>query len=345
MKIGVYTDVHCSYTSSILPLKVDNSKYTARLKMIVDTFKWMYQLFDDIGVDLIVNCGDLFDSYKVRAEELSAMAEALSYSKGVEEYHIIGNHEMYDKRRSFYATALLSNYKNITLVDQPLKLENGLSFLPYMPWSDAQDILPLLKNNILFSHIDIQGSRVTPTYVLEDGVDSLKLSNIFRLVINGHIHAYQKLNQSVYNIGATTSTSFSDDSNYSPGVTIVDTDSLFMQHYDNPHAIRFRKLDVTSRTIEKACEELDGLSVIRCDVNFEDKERVTRILSECDKVAAFRLNVINKETSYEPNSSDTLELNSDLDIEFCKFLRSCKELKYPLSDYENVVSKLQSKEA
>ena len=114
MRVGIYTDIHCSYTSSILPLHIDNSCYTARLKMVVDTFKWMYELFEHNNVDYIVNCGDLFDSYRLRAEEISAMAESLSYNSGIPEYHIIGNHEVMDVRRNFYATALLNNYNYIS---------------------------------------------------------------------------------------------------------------------------------------------------------------------------------------------------------------------------------------
>lgn len=341
MKIGIYTDVHCSYTSSILPLTLEGSKYTARLDMIVNTFKWMYKLFEDQSVDLIVNCGDLFDSYKVRAEELSAMAEALSYSSGIKEYHVIGNHEIYDKRRDFYATALLGNYSNVNIVDQPLKLQNGISFLPYMPWEDAQELLPMLSNRILFSHIDIQGSRVTPTYLLDAGVDGLKLSDCFDLVINGHIHAYQKINSKVINIGATTSTSFSDDPAYMPGVAILDTDTLSYQHYSNPYAILFRRFEGSMDELDAYCNNLKNRIALRCDIDYTYKHSAAELLSSNDNIVAFRINALNKSNSVEEKSScEEIELVGDINNEFVSFLKSCEELKYPLSDYTAIVESL-----
>lgn len=343
MKIGIYTDVHCAFTSSILPLQIQNSKYTARLKMIVDTFRWMYDVFEEHSVDMIVNCGDLFDTFKLRAEEISAMAEALSFSRSVPEYHIVGNHELMDKRRNFYATALLKNYKYITVVDQPLKLHNGMSFLPYMRWEDAQDCLPLLSNDILFSHIDIEGSQVTPQFQLDTGIASQKLSDMFKLVINGHIHTYQKMRSNVYNIGASTSTSFSDDPNYHPSIGILDTDTLQFYKVNNPHAIRFeRVLADNLDDIRNFCDSLDHLCALRCEISPLIKADANHLLESCENVVAFRL--ISNESEVTNASSDDvslLELKTDVDKEFVNYLKSTDELKYPLADYLSVVNKLQ----
>ena len=100
---------------------------------------------------------------------------------------------------------------------------------------------------MLFSHIDIKGSFVTPQHILDEGVDIVRLSNNFKKVINGHLHSPQSFNGgSVLNIGASTSLSFSDNSEYIPHVAIVDSNSLNITYFNNPYAIRFIKLDHTT---------------------------------------------------------------------------------------------------
>ncbi len=344
MKIGVYTDVHCAYTSSILPLQSSTSKYTTRLQMVVDTFRWMYSEFKSQSVDLIVNCGDLFDTFKLRAEEISAMAEALSFNTQIPEYHIIGNHELMDKRRNFYATALLDNYQHINVVNQPLKLSNGLSFLPYMSWEDAQDSLPLLRNSILFSHIDIEGSQVTPQYVLDTGVTPQKLSELFRLVVNGHIHVYQKLRNNVYNIGATTSTSFSDDPEYVPGIAIIDTTDYSIRRISNPYAILFRRISVNNiAELADYCNTLSYPCALRCDIPNQLRKDAEMLLKDCEHVIASRLITNSNDVCIDdsPMEDINIELKTDVDKEFIAFLKCCPDLKYPLSDYLSVVNQLQ----
>ena len=113
--LGIYSDVHTVNKSSIMPYHSTDSKYSVRLQMIIDTFKWMYNVFENEHVDVICNCGDLFDSHIVRAEELNAISDCYRYSKGTREIHIIGNHEIFDNNRNFYSTAMLKNFPFIEI--------------------------------------------------------------------------------------------------------------------------------------------------------------------------------------------------------------------------------------
>lgn len=341
MKIGIYTDVHCAYTSSILPLHCEGSKYTTRLQMIIDTFKWMYELFENHKVDMIVNCGDLFDSHSLRSEEIAAMSEALSYSRGTQEIHVLGNHEILDKHRNFYATALLKNYSHIEVIQIPTKL-NNLSFLPYMAEEDVEEVLPLLENQILFSHVDIKGSRVTPQHNLENGVEPLRLLDLFQLVINGHLHSPQSFGEYIHNIGASTSLSFADNTDYTPSVTILDTDTLQFERFDNPHAIRFIKINANNQ--EEFEHELiatgDNPVALRLTVPYDKKVDAEQWLSSYvketpDKIVASRL--ISNGTVYNPTThSDDLDISilkmDDVMDKFKSFL-STQQLKYPIDVY------------
>lgn len=345
MLVGIYTDAHCSYTSSILPLHCEGSKYTTRLQMIIDTFRWMYDLFDAYDVDLIVNCGDLFDSFKLRAEEVSAMAEALQFSKGISEIHVLGNHEVLDKRRNFYATALLNNYSHIDVVTVPTKLDNGLSFLPYMTTDEASECIPWLSNKILFSHIDVKGSLVTPTYELDTGVDSTSLGCYFDLVMNGHLHSPQSLNKVVHNVGACTSLSFSDNSDYTPHICILDTETLERRYFQNPYAIRFRKLDsgIDSLRTHLLSSGRDNREVIRITVPASKRAEAEELLKSDSNVVTYRITseveAVETPDILQPSK---LDLKGDIASKFVEFLSISNDLNYPIENYLSVVAELSN---
>ena len=66
-----------------------------------------YANLSEKGVDLIINGGDLMDSNLIKADEGSAVAKALSYSTGIKEYYLLGNHEKLDDAGKFHSLALL----------------------------------------------------------------------------------------------------------------------------------------------------------------------------------------------------------------------------------------------
>ena len=347
MKIGIYTDIHCAITSSILPLHTPNSEYTTRLQMIVSTFKWMYSLFEQQNVDLIVNCGDLFDSYNVRAEEISAMGDALSFGGKIPEIHILGNHEILDKQRKFNAVALLDNYSHISVISDPMRLSNKLSFLPYCDADTASEVVPYLSNDILFSHIDIRGSYVTPQHALDTGVSPSRLQDNFKRVINGHLHSPQTFGECVHNIGASTSLSFSDNSDYIPRVSILDTRSLKLEYFDNPFAIRFCKLDnATSDSVMKLIESSDNQLCVRVKCKVDEVPSITGLLKkniDAEKVVAYRIISIGDNSTHIeiPEVPAIIESVYDVEGKFREFLSSRDDLKYSLSEYIDVLNDIK----
>lgn len=243
MKIGIYTDAHFSVNSSILS-GTTGTDYSKRLDMLVNSFEWMYQVFEEEGVELIVNGGDLIDSDLLKAREGSALAKALSYSRGVPEIHVLGNHEMEDYSGNYSSIALLDSNRSITVYDKPTKINEVLSVLPYTKDYDSIDF-ESISNKVLISHIDYEGMRVGG-YQLTNGVNINVVSDYFDLVLNGHIHAPSTYGK-VMNIGSCVGHSFSDD--YSlcyPSIMILDTDTLETKRIQNPHSVVFLKFSGSS---------------------------------------------------------------------------------------------------
>lgn len=348
MKIGLYTDIHASYNSSILPLFYKDNIYTTRLNMIINTFKWMYKIFDENEVDIICNCGDLFDSHTLRSEEIKAVSEAFSYSKGIREIHIPGNHEILDDNLNFYSNALLRNFNFITLVDKP-SIIDGISVLPYMKSDNVTtDILKSIKGNILISHLDIEGSHLRPDYIMDSGINPELLAEYFKIVFNGHIHTPEIIKTSkniVMNIGSTTSMSFNDSNEYIPSICIYDTSTEKLTRINNPYAILFRRLSVNSiASFIKKYESYDNKYTysfrVTCPYNI--RNNIKEIIESKPNIIASR--VISSINNISIENHETIKSSlSKIDIlnEFNNYIKSDNvNLKAPINNYNKIISEL-----
>lgn len=351
MKIALYTDIHISTSSSIMPMICEGSKYTTRLDMILRTGKWMYELFDKEKVDLIVNLGDTMDSHTVKSDELSTLSDFYSLSKGTREIVIPGNHEIFDNNRNFYSVTPLKNVDFIQVVDNPSEID-GLSFLPYMKAEEVtNDLLRGIsgKHRILFSHIDIKGSHMRPEFIMDSGVDPELLTNNFDLVLNGHLHTAEMLKTStgvIWNVGATTSGSFNDSNEYIPSVCILDTNTMKLERFNNPNAILFRR--IVASNIEDLINKLnqygDGFKYIfRVTVPYDIREEAKSVVARKKETVTYR--VISDMSRHSGNgkavSKIELSIKTDLKSEFTKFIESLQTLSYPIEKYREIISKVE----
>lgn len=350
MKIGIYSDLHISKTSSIIPLYNGESEYTTRLQMIIDTGKWMYNTFKKQKVDFIVNCGDTLDTSTVKAEELTALNQFYSFSKGVKEYHIVGNHEIADSNGKFYSSSILSAYKFIEIIDTPKTIDVGIkiSFLPYKKAEDiSYSLIEKLNADLLFSHIDIKGSALRPDYILDTGVEPEYLADNFKMVINGHLHTPEVIettHNKVINIGSVSSISFVDSNSYIPSVCILDTDTMEIERFNNPCSILFRKHTVNSTSdmlsyLRKLNANYKYILNITCPYSL--KQEIKNILDSEEKVLASRIimDTRNVETVSESKINIQNLLNIDIKDEFIKFIKNENLNTYgKIEDYINIIN-------
>ena len=144
MKIFMYSDLHISKTSSILP-NIDNSLYTYRQQMILDTGKYLAKLVKLEKPDLIINLGDTFDQHTVTSYDIKIASEFFSnfLQFNIPHYVLVGNHEMLN--RNFNAVDLLNNISNITVIseNQTIQIENENVKLAFLPYCDYNEILKL----------------------------------------------------------------------------------------------------------------------------------------------------------------------------------------------------------
>lgn len=364
MKIGIIADIHASYTSSIMPIYQEGSKYTTRLQMCIDSIKWSQNLFNSKNVAFVVNLGDLFDNTVVRSEELTAVSEAYSTSN-ITEFYLLGNHETLDVNRKFYSTAMLDR-ENVNTVTQPSRITiNGIdiSFIPYMKYGEIDHkLLKSISSDIVFTHIDIKGSSLRQDYTAEFGVEPELLSMYFKHVFNGHIHTAERLlpekGYDIRNVGSLTSTSFADSNEYIPSAHIYDTETGVFESYQNPYAILFRRIKVNS--ITELYNKLEMFKnqfryIIRAVVPYDIREECSKIINDVPNIITSR--VVSDISSQElhklnNNNKEMMKIVSrdNLKVEFLNFLKSDYEkigskevLKYPYNKYLEVMSELDSK--
>lgn len=343
MRILLYSDLHISRTSSILPLG-DDSKYTYRQKMILNTGEWLSQIMVNEKPDMIINLGDTFDQHTLTSYDIDVASKFfdLFTSKmilnnlSIPHLVLVGNHEMINQ--NFNAIALLNNIPNITVIDHPQTINNDLAFLPYC---DYKDILEFPEGKFLFSHQDIQGSIIRNNFALPEGIQPKDLKTKYNLVFNGHIHKYSILNN-IVNIGSVTTHSFSDDEESIPKAYIFNTETLDLQSFNNLQCPLFRKFNI-QRNVAELTQYIDNLDnnykyLLHVISPFEYKTQVKELLENSDKILNSRLNVkIYKEDKQEETTQEiNLQTNIDISQTFKDFL-NITELKYPKEYYLKVL--------
>jgi len=259
MKIGIYSDAHFSLNSSVLVGRDVNSTYSKRLSSLIASFDWMYRIFVENGVELIVSCGDLTDSDSLSAEESSALSEALSRNTSkIPEIHVLGNHELKDSEKNFTAINILSGYPHITVIkDYLVKSADNLD-LVFVPYTSDNEQLNEIQNNlclidrdsIVFSHLVYLSDELLQKngFLGIQGVDKdvICSNSKVRYIFNGHIHNPVKCGNYVQ-VGSLIGNGFGD--NYEeclPRIIILDTDLCAYRSFENPYSVLFYKLNCRS---------------------------------------------------------------------------------------------------
>lgn len=363
-KIGIFSDVHISRSSSIMPTYLDeHNPYTTRLKMCIDSMKWSYKQFKDNNVDIIINCGDTFNSHTVSSDELSAMTniiEEINIPLTFPNYTLVGNHDKFNN--TFNSLSWVNLLENTTVVNDYIHLAYDdcdiycISYYESSEFTDKiQEMLTTYPREcskaILFMHGDINGSKLSGNKSITNEIGQDKLIDNFDLIINGHIHChdviYNKNDKKIINIGSLTTHSFADSNNHLGKCYILDTDTFEITDIINPHQILFRAFsyDEPIKLHEelKAIKDLNSIVKIKC--NSKDKETVESILSHYDNIIKYKLVISYDKLDSIPDTSnddivdeDNNINNVNIDTQFVTFLNSRNDLKADVNKYLSLLN-------
>lgn len=284
MKIGIYTDVH--YCSNASLIRMQGSKYSARIENCIKSINWAEQQFDRLGCDKVVCLGDFFDKSVLNSEEITALKEIHFSNKP--HHFLVGNHEMSKHDGSLSTVEIFRDRENFHIHNHPEQIDSIL-FLPYITEDDRKPLNKYCNHpNIIFSHNDISGIRYG-AIVNETGFGIKEIEDSCKLFINGHLHNGQFINEeeTILNLGNLTGINFSEDASiYDHYICIVDTDTLEIQFMINPFAYNFYRIDFNplSNYIFKPN------SVLTIRVKEGDLEKAKELLyNNSDKIVTTRM--------------------------------------------------------
>lgn len=344
MIIGVYTDPHWCMNSSIL--SPTQGQYGQRLEALIESYRWMYDLFGT-DVDAIVNGGDLTDNPYLKSEEITAISKAFSMSKGVPEYHLLGNHEKQSESSAFHSLSMIDLLPNFKVIDKPQRMDinRDVSFLPYTHKPKLSTIREL-EGKVLFSHVTVLGSYLTSIYKATSGIDTDYLDDCFDLVINGHIHSSQWVSKRVLNLGVMAGVSFNDSYKlHYPSVAILDTDTLELKIIENPHAIRFIKIetDTIAGLTTRLSRLEEGRYAVQLKVPYDIRDESRRLVDLNPKIVASRVSTkVNSDTILKVVELDKVTSKAIGREALSEFIDSKSKLPHEKSEILNVIDNLYS---
>lgn len=361
-KIGIYSDVHISRTSSILPLYLnENDKYTYRLNKCKQAMTYAYDIFYKNNVDAIVNCGDTFNSHTITSDELSLFIDTIKeiykpYDKGCPYLNVtlIGNHDKYNNIFNSMSMEKLNTYDTIVENYMYFNIDNCDCYCInyYEPEEFNKLIVEMLENypkqyskSILFMHGDINGSYLSGIKRIENRISREFLTNNFDIIFNGHIHCHEVIynnketNKKIINIGSLTTHSFADSNNHIGACYIFDTETNELDRYEIPNQTLFRTYEINSKEDIKALEDnliiyqnsFNFIIKIKCNVDF--KESIEKLLKSFNNVIKYKFILsYNKKTDNESKTTNN-NVETSIEDEFISFLSSRNDLKGNLDDY------------
>lgn len=355
MKVGIYTDAHYAFSTSVLPKSSVHGFNSYRLYYLYESMKQMYSRFSRENVDFIIEAGDLIDKSLINSLEITDLIRALEKKpKGILEYNIVGNHGVISKDNSDTITNFLYLLPEHEVINYPKKLKNcNISLLPFKRDSYTEEELDKYKNDIAVSHLDYKGMFYTGTTQSEYGIDMNTMIKYFKLTLNGHIHTpYDYKNGQIKNIGSLSGISFSDNlglEDIGPCYGLLDTDTLEFTRIHNDYAPMFMTYTIKSesdiRDSYKQVVKYINPMYLRFNVKKELLEKLKDTMYQVTHIEYKRYNIIQDskvEIEEESNGNSVKEefITSDNSLQYlyrfinqsedfspedCKVIKECIE--------------------
>lgn len=236
-KIGIISDAHLFHRCSQPQL-----------------YKRTIQNLQHLGVDFIVDCGDLTDNNILNSVQSAELYDVFSIVS-VPMHIVMGNH---DSLGGASLASVLNINKNIT-VHTTVDVVDNLLFIPYI--NSKKELRKQLDNLGLSESVDFAFSHLMMLdnkYAMLPFSEAPKLLHKYaNVVFNGHIHDYSEcktLYGTIYNVGSFSNLTFGEKD--TPHYHIYDTDTGLLERYTAFGGIMHRTVTITDEEDIKHLEDL-----------------------------------------------------------------------------------------
>lgn len=228
-KIGIISDAHLFHRWSQPQL------YKSTIQKLQDV----------IGVDCIVDCGDLTDSNVLNSVQSDILYDVFS-AVNVPMHIVMGNH---DSLGGTSLASVLRINKNIT-VHTNTEVDNGMLFIPYVntkrELKEQLDALGLIEPvNLAFSHLMMLDNKYAMLPFGNNAASNL-LHKYAGTIFNGHIHDYSEYHTlfgTIYNVGSFSNLTFGEKD--TPHYHVYDTETGHLERYTVFGGIMHRTVNIT----------------------------------------------------------------------------------------------------
>lgn len=192
MSIAFFTDIHFG--------KSGNSR--EHNERCVAFVRWMLERCRHRGVGVLIFGGDWHDNRStIGVETLAYSNEALEliYGSGLDEYMIVGNHDM-PYRDSRQNHSLRRHHAgNVTVIDEPRVItvdDSRILLVPYVVDADDLGRLASLARgcDLAFGHFELPGFMMNERFAMPEEACHLTGDELVgpRIIFSGHFHARQE---------------------------------------------------------------------------------------------------------------------------------------------------------
>lgn len=241
MKIALITDLHFGARSD--SIHFDNFFR----KFYTECF---FPELEKRGIKTVLDLGDTFDRRKyINYNTLKSCKEYFFdelQKRDIDVYMIPGNHDTYFKNTNEVNSPelLLSEYDNITLIEEPTDLEFDGTKVLMMPWICGENYerctnhIKDTDSKVCFGHFEFSGYDMYRGIPNAHGMDP-SLFGDFNLVVSGHFHHRHSRGNITYmgNPYEITWADFEDPR----GFAVFDTKKESLEYVNNPFKM-FHKL-------------------------------------------------------------------------------------------------------
>lgn len=340
VKIGLYSDPHFSQNSSMLVGR--DGKYSKRLTNLIESFKWMNNFFNREGCSEVFCLGDMTDRPDLTAEEITAMSEC-----NISDHHlIVGNHCRSDKNGEINSLSMFS-----AIYYEPKVISLGSRNILILPYNSTPVDLSSYKDiDVILSHNDIKGYDFG-NHISDEGYSLEDILKSCKLFINGHLHNGGWLVQDrILNLGQLSGMNFSScGGQWEPSVAILDTEDLSIKFYENPIALRFKKIEMkTLVSLKNYLNSLNpevGRYVLQVKVPESISQNARKLLDQYDNVLSSRVLVVksSKKTTSKKVNEETPSQTSIYD-KLRDFIKLQNSSKFDFDKVNEIINNLEKKE-
>lgn len=339
VKLGLYADPHISQSSSIVIGR--QGEFTGRLDNLIESFKWMKEVFDEEKVGRVFCLGDMTDRPTLTAEEITAMSKL----NAEDHYLIVGNHCRADKSGKLNSLEL---FKNVYSEPQVIELDKRkILILPYS--SDEINLDEYGEVDVILSHNDIKGYDYDG-HISNIGMELSDIVSHCKLFINGHLHnGGWVVENRICNLGQLSGMNFSScGGEWEPSIAVLDLSNLSLKIIPNPVAYRFKK--ESFKTLSTLKSYLNGLPdegqyVLRVKVPSKISEQARKVINQCNKVVASRVLTVQEVDKKNNSQADKVEINTtSVYDKLRQFVSLQKSDKYDSKIINEIIDKIETKE-